>query len=349
MTKENNNAGKEKGLKIGIIIAVLVAVIVAAGFIFARGDAGSGAEVKKENTTVQTDAAKEENSESVEVEEEKLRPVKVMSDEELKGVTYSSEIGMINGTLYAVMDIGTAIDEYGYYSAKASDSVINGLPVESEENIGAFACYGDYIYYTTCSANVERPSYSLYKCNMDFTDSQLILKNEYMAESEVQRIGMRFIIDNGKLYSGETDLSVVKKPYEYVDLETGEISEFTPHDFNAMFGAEEGEIVTIYDGEVFISNGEWNQNGSVFGYKLVNGEREKMEDESITKEFCGKNINGYANGCIYFSEMFNTPVDGANAKLKCYNVSTGDVQVLDRRLCGGGAYYFQEYYEAENY
>ena len=54
---------------------------------------------------------------------------------------------------------------------------------------------------------------------------------------------------------------------------------------------------------------------------------------------------GYADDCVYYTEIFNAPVDGANGKLKSYNLTTGEIKIIDQRLIGGDSNYFKVYEE----
>ncbi len=329
---ESVKKGKSKKVLL-ILLFVLLAVVVAGAVIMTMCQKNSAD--KQAETTVVTEAT---------VVYETI-PASALPQEQLNKVVYSSQVGEINGKLYAVIDVGTQMYE-GYYNKAAETPVIPRLPVEAEGYITSFAQYEDYIYYVVTEDDKWGETFSLYKCKTDFTENERILQNSSSNEGAVRIYGS-FIIDNGKLFSTPVDFGEEEpRQYQCVDLATNEVSEFTPVDYVKTFGATgETSKVNIFNGTAFISSGEWNKDGKTFAYIIKDNQKVPLTDETITDEYCGKYVVGFANDCVYFTEMFNAPVDGANGKLKCYNISTGEVEVLDQRLIGGAANYFQSYAE----
>ena len=324
--------GKSKKLLL-ILLFVLLAVVVAGVLGFMVSSEKEAA--KQAETTVPTEPT---------VVYETV-PQSSITQDQLNKVVYSSQIGEINGKLYATIDVGTEMYE-GYYNKAAETPVIPRLPVEAEGYITSFAQYEGYIYYVVTEDDKWGETFSLYKCKTDFTENERILQNSSSIEGAVRVLGS-FIIDNGKLFSTPVDFGEEEpRQYQCIDLATNEESEITPADYIKSFGVTgEDAKIDIFNGTVFISDGGWNKDGKAFAYVVKDNQKVPLTDETITDEYCGKYVVGYANDCVYFTEMFNAPVDGANGKLKCYNISTGEVKVLDQRLIGGSANYFQSYAE----
>ncbi len=329
---EEKTKPKKKGLVIGIC-AVLVAVVVGVVAVM------SGFGVKKEPGT-ETQAPETEVTEAYDT-----IPAVSVEQSQLDKVVYSSQVGEVDGKLYAVVGVGTEKYE-GYYRQATEKPVIPELPVETEGYITSFAQYGDYVYYVVTEDDKQQSTYTLYRCKTDFTESeQLFLQSSYTMEGSVGIYGT-FVIDNGKLFSTPEYIGD-KEPRQYkcVDLTTKEVTDITPEDYNKAFGAEGEQKVDIYGGKVFLSQSGWNKDGKTFAYMIDGNKKIPLTDESITDEFCGKSIVGCAGDCVYYTEIFNAPVDGANGKLKSYNLTTGEIKTLDQRLIGGDSNYFKVYEE----
>ena len=328
---EKNAKPKRKGLVIGICVAV---VAIAAGIVAVISIFGAQRKVPSETQAPVT--------ESTEVYE--TVPTVSVEQAQLDKVVYSSQVGEVNGKLYAVVGVGTEKYE-GYYRQATENPVIPALPVEAEEYVTTFAQYGDYVYYVVTEDDKHQSTYTLYRCKADFTESEQLLQSSYNIEGSVG-IYSTFVIDNNKIFGTPVNFGEGEpRQYKCVDLTTKEVTDITPEDYNKVFGAEGEQKVDIYSGKVFLSQSGWNKEGKVFAYMIDGNKKIPLTDESITDEFCGKLIVGCAGDCVYYTEIFNTPVDGANGKLKCYNISTGEVKVLDQRLIGGDSNYFKIYEE----
>lgn len=329
---EEKTKPKKKGFVIGICLAV---VVLALGVVAVLSILGA-----QQKGPAETQAPVTESTEVYETV-----PAASVAQSQLDKVMYSSQVGEVNGKLYAVVGIGTERYE-GYYRQAAEKPAIPQLPMETEGYITSFVQYGDYVYYVVTEDDNQQSTYTVYRCKTDFTESeQLFSQSSYTMEGSVGIYGT-FVIDNGKLFSTPVSLGDEEsRQYKCVDLTTKEVTDITPEDYNKAFGAEGEQKVDIYGGKVFLSQSGWNKEGKTFAYMIDGNKKIPLTDESITDEFCGKTVVGYADDCVYYTEIFNAPVDGANGKLKSYNLTTGEIKIIDQRLIGGDSNYFKVYEE----
>lgn len=328
---EEKTKPKRKGIVIGVC---LVLAAVAVGAVAVVSGLGSGEKAPAETVVPQTQTT----------EQYETIPAAAVQQAKLEKVVYSSQVGQVNGKLYAVVGIGSEQYE-GYYRKAADKPVIPALPVETEGYITSFAQCGDHVYYVVTESYKRQSTYTLYRCKVDFTESEQLLQSSYTTEGPVGVCGT-FVIDNGKLFStpvvsGEGE----PRQYKCVDLKTKEVTDIIPADYNKVFGAEGEQKIDIFNGKVLLSQAAWGKGDKTIAYVMDGNKKIPLTDEAITDEFCGKNIVGYAADCVYYTEIFNAPINGANGKLKSYNLTTGEIKTLDQRLIGGTSDYFQNYEE----
>lgn len=326
---------------IGICVVLVVAII---GIVAINSDKGT-AEAPATEADSQVLTEDVQNQEFIETEPETpitIEPV-TATQEQLDKIVYSDFVGVVNGITYSVINVGTKLFE-GLYNAPADNPVIPRLPVEADGYMTAFAQYGDYVYYVVTESRKWGETFSVYRCKTDFTQSELLVKNEPVYDDGTIEIAYNFIIDNGKLCSFPYETVENDNKYQCIDLETKEITYEDRIDYRGLKGVEAGEGVAIYAGEVFFTNIQsYDSKDKIFAYHLVDGKRVPLIDESIVDKNLGVYICGYVDGYVYYYESFNTPVDGANNLLKKYNLSDGTVELIDKRVIGGDGCFFHEY------
>ncbi len=335
----------KKNKKLFAIIGVCVVIVAAVVGVFVVKDHRDNAQAPvTEFSAIVTEAQATEVTETevAQTEPPVTLPVVTATQEQLDKVVYSAQVGEVNGTTYAVINVGTEKFDGNYIKASANP-VLYRLPVSTEGYITAFASYEDYVYYVVTENYMWGETYSLYRCNKDFSGQELLLQNDMQSEEGYVDIGWHFIIDNGKLYGTDYRVSGADIKYQCVDLETKEITYETRVDYSGLKGVQPEESVVIYDGKVFCYDGDYfDHSGTVIAYQLVDGERKPLKDETISGTVARVSFCGYGEGCIYYYEG-GPFVDGANNFLKRYNLSDGTVELLDKRSIGGENYFFQEY------
>ncbi len=338
-----------KNKKLFAIIGVCLIVVAAVIGIFAVKNHRdkAQAEVTESEAQVVTEGVQLQETEAaeteIETEPQVTFPAVTATQEQLDKVVNSAQIGEVNGKTYSVINVGTVKDEYGTYMKQADTPVIPRLPIEAEGHITSFACYEDKVYYVVTEDDKWGETYSLYKCNTDFSGQELLVQNEMGIKDGIVDIGWNFIIDNGKLYATIENMADPDDKFQCVDLNTKEVTYESHVDYRGLEGANPIESVVIYGGKVFFNNQDYYMHDDkVVGYQLVDGKRVPMKDETMSTSHARVCISGFAGGCIYYYEG-GPQVDGANNLLKKYNLSDGTVETVDKRGLGGSNYFFQEY------
>lgn len=319
------------------VCAVLVAAVV--GIFIVKGQRDNAQAPATESST----QAETQATEVAQTQTETTAPPPRATQEQLDKVVYSSQVGEVNGTTYSVIDVGTVLDDYGGYTKASETPVISRLPVDYEGYITSFACHEGYVYYVVTEDDKWCETYSLYRCNSNFGEKELLLKNDMGYKEGFTDIGWDFVIDNGKLYATSYEITDEITKFQCVDLETKEITYESRTDYRGLDGVMPDESVMVYDGKVFANDKNYGSHpDKVIGYQLTDGKRVAMKDDALPDDSASVCISGFADGWIYYY-VGGPFVDGANNYLKRYKLSDGTIEVVDKRGLGGSTNFFQKY------
>ncbi len=338
-----------KNKKLIAIIGVCVVLVAAVVGVFIVKDKKDDA--KNPLTAASTAVAEAQLSEISEAEVAQTEPsvtfppvTVTVTQEQLDKVVYSAQVGEVNGTTYAVINVGTVLDNMGRYFNPAETPVIPELPVTIDGYVTTFAQYGEYVYYVVTEDEKWGETHTLYRCKTDFTENEIIVIDDH-SEKTSFKVYDYFAIADGKLYI--PGIEEVSQKNKCIDLSTNEIEEFTPVEYEIIFGVTESERLEMYNGNIFIENRDLSDGKGAFAYHIVDYERIMMIDEKESAEILENYICGFANGKIYFSQVINSSDLSYNTVLKCCDVSTKEVEVVDKRFLGGNGNFFKQYSEAE--
>lgn len=306
-----------------VLVAAIVSIIV----------------INSDKGTAEALVTEAENQVITETENESVAPV-TASQEQLDKVVYSAQVGDVNGTTYSVINVGTVLDDNGNYMKPSETPVIPRLPVMVEGYITSFAQYGDYVYYVLTEDDKWGESNTLYRCKVDFTENELLFKDDHSGKVDFV-IYDYFAIDDGKLYIPNIEDETQKN--QCIDLATNQVAEFEPVDYRAMFVELESEREEIYNGNVFVGNLNLSEGKNAFAYHVVDGERIALVDETESAKILENYVCGYADGGIYFSQAIDSSDTSYNSVLKRYDISTKKVTVVDKRALGGNGNFFKMY------
>lgn len=234
-------------------------------------------------------------------------------------ITFSGEIGVVNGVLYAGDHIGYQKGENGYNTEKTEKSIIPILPVEGYTNNGyswivsGFTYYDGYIYYMLSYPQSPMNESRLYRCKSDFSEQEFIGGSNYdfftgEVTGEFSGAATNFVVCDDVLYFvlAEYDLSGDFK-VPSVDLKTMQIAD---RDFPDITGC-------VYNDVAFEKAA--TGNGGYHLYMNDNGEKTKLGNELTF-------IWGFDGEYVYYS---NPAGDGTHANLYKANVNTGDEEFID--------------------
>jgi hypothetical protein len=338
---------KNKKLFASIGVCLIVVAAVIGIFAVKNHRDKAKAEVTESEAQVVTEGVQIQETEAaeteIETEPQVTFPAVTATQEQLDKVVNSAQIGEVNGKTYSVINVGTVKDEYGTYMKQADTPVIPRLPIEAEGHITSFACYEDKVYYVVTEDDKWGETYSLYKCNTDFSGQELLVQNEMGIKDGIVDIGWNFIIDNGKLYATTYKTTDENTEFQCVDLKTKEVTYESITDYRGLDGVLPDESVKLYSGKAFVYNeNRVSHTDKVIGYQLVDGKRLAMKDNDLSGDSENICVCGISDGWLYYyvSGLF---VDGANNQLKKYKIADGTVELVDKRGVGGSSDFFQQY------
>ncbi len=241
-------------------------------------------------------------------------------------VTFSSEIGAVNGTVYSCRHIGHKEDSDGYFIT-TSKSKIPVLPVYKPNKslrIASFCYYDGYIYYTLSQDMSGGYDVWLYRCNSDFTNTKLLAFSDGSDEDWENDFDRYFYIYENKLYLGwrRSSESIC------INLSTLKMTKEKSVDFYSIYNVDEYGQIEIYNDNVFYSD---DYDGETNIYLIKNSKRQLIMQNADLD-------GGYVNGWLYYSKV---NYNNGNGQLWRKNLSTGKTEYLDEKiLAGGGGLYF---------
>lgn len=238
-------------------------------------------------------------------------------------VTFSSEIGAVNGTVYTARHIGHVENHYGY--VKASKSKIPVLPVYKPNNnlcIASFCYYDGYIYYTLSQDMSGGYDVWLYRCNPDFTNTKLLAFSDGSDENSENDFDRYFYIYENKLYLGwrRSSESIC------INLSTLKKTNEKSVDFHSMYNVDKYGQIEIYNDNVFYSD-EYDGEANIY---LIKNSKKQLVAQDADLD------GGYVNGWLYYSTYHFYDGAGDFGKLWRKNLSTGKTEHVDTKPAGGG-------------
>ncbi len=255
------------------------------------------------------------------VESTPTKPANELTANEKPYMTFSCEIGMVNGVLYAGDHIGYTKGENGYNTEKIEKSIIPVLPVEGYTNNGykwivsGFAYYDRYIYYMLSYPQSPMSESKLYRCKSDFSEQEFIGGSEYDFLSgetlgEFSSAATDFLICDDILYfivPGYDLSGDIKVPS--VDLKTMHIADRNYPDVTGY----------VYNDVVFEK--ESAGNGGYHLYINNNGQKKKLGKEVTF-------VWGFDGEYVYYSKP---SADRIHAELYKADINTGVEELIDTK------------------
>ena len=247
-------------------------------------------------------------------------------------MTFSSEIGVINGKTYAIRCVGDHVKKecycgagvaYSNMSAEATNgNIIPALPQAlkaDEMAFGSFCYYDGYVYYTEAEPGTGLINQNLYRCKSDFTEKELLAEwiVNYDGENDYEKsIEKDFVICDDVLYMNSYGYSI--------DLKTKKLAMREYPDYSQYSGTLRVRQVYFCDDKVFVCD---DPEGQLCMY---------VSDECMVlvndlSEFTS--IDGYADGWLYYSVIVE---NGRYGELHRVNIETGKSEYVHKANVGGG-------------